>query len=152
MINPLLLFIKIIHWLLISFIIAVPFIGNEWWLTMHAIIIPGIVIHWLTNNNVCSLTYLESRLSGVSMSDTFIGKILFPFFEVNNKIIYFIVLLLLFITLWKLDKTGFRLLKLCFWVSYQIMMIILNKIKQLFFGLFGVFDGVFDGVHNFIVI
>lgn len=133
MLNSLMLmFVKFIHLCLVLFIVGVPFVGNEWLLTMHAIIVPGIIMHWMTNNNICSLTYLESKLSGVSVNDTFIGKILFPFFEVNNKFIYLIVLLLLFLTLLKLNKTGFGLLKLCISIILDFFVVIWEKIRNVF--------------------
>ena len=80
--------IKFIHYLLIMFIIVVPFTTSEYLLTLHAVGIPGLIIHWITNNNICSLTLLESKLTGLRTEDTFIGKIVHPFFEINDYTVY----------------------------------------------------------------
>lgn len=123
--------VKIIHWLLILFIVAIPFTYNEFLLTLHTIVIPGIVMHWLTNNNICSLTFLESKLSGVSVDKTFISRILFPFFEIDNKFMYCGIILLWLLTLWKLYPTGFRLLKLAFSVMYTLIMSCVHVVRDI---------------------
>lgn len=114
-------FIKIIHAVLIIYIVATPFTNSEWWLTLHAIMMPGLIIHWITNNNTCSLTLLESQLTGQSMDNTFIGQIAYPFFKVNNYMIYTIVIGLWFLSLYKLQKTNFRLLKYILWKTWDLV-------------------------------
>lgn len=131
-----LMFIKMIHWMLILFLILSPFSNNEWILTLHMIIVPGIVIHWITNNNICSLTYLESKLSGTSLNETFIGQILHPFFEIDNKLIYCIILALWLITLWKLAPTGFRLFKTALYVIFLTLKNIFDNARNFFIFLF----------------
>ena len=113
--------IKFVHFVLIMFIIVVPFTSSEWLLTLHAIGMPGLIIHWLTNNNVCSLTLLESQLTGESMDRTFIGKIVHPFFEVNNYTVYSIVIGLWLLTLYKLYPTRYRMLRACLHIAWNYL-------------------------------
>lgn len=138
MMNSLASIVNIIHWILILFIVLVPFIGNELLLSLHAILIPGIMMHWVTNNNVCSLTALESSLSGKPVNDTFFGKLLLPLFNVGSKITYFIMLTLLFITILRLQQTDFRLLKLAFKMTIQYLYTIIDILSL------GISSKIFD--------
>jgi hypothetical protein len=125
-------FIRVIHILLVLFIIVVPFTNSEYFLTLHAIGIPGLIIHWVTNNNLCSLTLLESKLTGEQIDNTFIGKIVHPFFEINDYTIYTIVLGLWLISLYKLYPTRFRMLRLCFSITWQYLYNFYEWIKSWF--------------------
>lgn len=114
--------VKTVHLALVLFMVIVPFTNSEFFLTIHAIGLPGLLIHWITNNNVCSLTLLEAKLTGSALNQTFIGKIVHPFFEINNYTIYTIVFGLWFLTLYKLYPTRFRMLRAFLWITwYQIV-------------------------------
>lgn len=123
--------IKLIHYILITYIIVTPFTNSEWLLTLHAIMMPGLMVHWITNNNMCSLTLLESQLTGQNMDNTFIGKIANPFFEVNDNLIYCAVFGLWLLSLYKLQKTNFRMLRLTFYKLYEIVCYIAKRIKNI---------------------
>ena len=58
------LVVQIIHILVRIFIVATPFLGDEYLLSLHAITIPFVMLHWITNQTVCALTELEKALSG----------------------------------------------------------------------------------------
>jgi len=58
----LLKFITLIHLLLVLFILIVPFLGINYFLLLHTIIVPFIVMHWVFNDNTCALTLLEKQL------------------------------------------------------------------------------------------
>ncbi len=103
--------VRILHILLVLFIIAVPFTNNEWLLTMHIFVVPAIILHWITNNNICSLTLFESQLTGIPVEKTFIGRILFPFFRISNMYVYTIIIGLWVLAFNKVRKTNFSLLK-----------------------------------------
>ena len=130
--SKLALFIKCMHFILIMFIIIIPFTNNESLLTLHAIGLPGLIIHWITNNNVCSLTLLESQLTGESMENTCIGKIMHPFFEINDYTIYAIMIGLWFITLYKLYPTKYRILKLCFAIIWDYIKSCFTSLRNIF--------------------
>lgn len=61
----LLKFITLVHLLLVLFIIIAPFLGMNYFLLLHAIIVPFIVMHWVFNDNTCALTLLEKHLKKI---------------------------------------------------------------------------------------
>ena len=123
--------INYIHVLIRIFIVATPFIGNEYFLTLHLMIIPFIMIHWLTNQTVCALTELERLARGGCMehetifgqifspiykNESFVGKIIEPFYEIKDKetekkAVWIGLTLLWLITLIRLWPTRFRQLR-----------------------------------------
>ena len=127
--------VRFLHWSLIAFIIIVPFTGNEWLLAMHAVMIPGIVIHWITNNNMCSLSYIEAKLTNQPMNSTFISKVLHPFFEINNEMIYASIIGLWLFGLYQLRQTDFRLIRLSFYIIWYVIKstvgFVVNGVKSL---------------------
>jgi hypothetical protein len=120
-----------IHVLIRFFIIATPFIGNEYLLTLHFLIIPFIMLHWLTNQTVCALTELEKIVRGGCSSDetvfgrlfepiyrneSWVGQAISPFYEIQDKetekrAVWLALTGLWFITLARLAPTGFRQLR-----------------------------------------
>lgn len=54
--------IRFIHYIFVLFIIGAPFIGSNYILLLHAIIVPFMMIHWICNNNTCALTIVERTL------------------------------------------------------------------------------------------
>ena len=108
--------IKIIHTLFVAFVLLAPFSNIELLLTYHFIIVPFLWIHWYTNNDVCALTLIESKLRGIEdTSDTCIGSVINPIYKVQNKDFYIITAVLFVITAYNLNNTfHFNLLKLTF--------------------------------------
>jgi hypothetical protein len=106
--------VKIIHTLFIVFVLLAPFSNIEILLTYHFIIVPFLWVHWYTNNDVCALTLIESKLRGIeNTSDTFIGSIINPIYKIQNKDFYWITAILFLITTYNLHYTfNFNLLKL----------------------------------------
>ncbi len=97
--------IQIIHLLLIIYIFIGPFYKNHLDNVIGLLIF--ILFRWITNNNQCTLTTIENKLSGKNKG--FISRIVNPIYKLNeskmNRIIYFVTitwLLLLFII--KLEK------------------------------------------------
>ena len=123
--------INLIHVVVLLFILATPFIGSEYYLTLHLIIIPFIMIHWLTNQTVCALTELEKLARGTSVdadtffgqmmvpiyqNESFVGKIISPFYTIQDKetekrAVWIGLALLWIITLIRLLPTGFGQLR-----------------------------------------
>jgi hypothetical protein len=61
------LIILILHFVLLAFIVGTPFAGSNYLLLLHAIIVPFIVSHWVTDNDDCALTIMEQKIrQGVS--------------------------------------------------------------------------------------
>lgn len=54
--------ITLTHLLLVLFIIAIPFTDSNYFLLLHAIFIPFMMIHWICNDNTCVLTIVERKI------------------------------------------------------------------------------------------
>jgi len=54
--------IVVLHFVFVLFVVLTPFIGNNYFLILHAIVIPFVVAHWYTNDNNCALTMMEKKL------------------------------------------------------------------------------------------
>ena len=117
--------IRLIHWALILFLLLVPFFGSEYYLTIHLLIVPFIVLHWLTNQSVCALTEIEKFVSGKENDDeTFFGKIMEPIYKFHKQenedlFLYGLMAVLFTITFIKLQRLGFTQLKADFARFFQ---------------------------------
>jgi len=109
--------IGLLHFLLVLFIVMTPFIGNEYFLTLHLLIVPFIVLHWLTNQSVCALTEIEKLLTNKKSDDeTFFGKLVGPVYKFQtqdeeNLFLYALMGALFTMTYIKLHTMGFVQLK-----------------------------------------
>lgn len=54
--------IVVLHFMFVLFIVLTPFIGNNYFLVLHAIVVPFVMIHWYTNDNNCALTMMEKKI------------------------------------------------------------------------------------------
>ena len=126
--------IQLIHALVVLFIFGVPFFGGDYLLSLHFIIVPFIMLHWVTNQSVCALTELEKIVRGgceskdtffgqvmdpIYKSESFIGKLAGPFYtfedeETETLTVWVGLTGLWLITLYKLWPTGFSYLHLEF--------------------------------------
>jgi hypothetical protein len=109
--------IGLIHYLLIVFIIGAPFFGSEYFLTLHIVIVPFIMLHWVTNQSVCALTEIEKLVRGEKDDDkTFFGQVVGPIYKFKtqgdeNTCLWTILIVLWMITLYKLQATDFSYLR-----------------------------------------
>ena len=62
MIDLLLKIVSLLHILFVIFVIVAPFMGSNYFLMLHAIFIPFIIMHWICNDNTCVLTIIERNL------------------------------------------------------------------------------------------
>lgn len=60
--NIILKLITLIHTLLVIFITVTPFLNSNYFLLLHAILIPFIILHWICGDNTCVLTILERKI------------------------------------------------------------------------------------------
>jgi len=122
--------IQFIHFLVILFIIGAPFFGGDYLLSLHFLIVPFIMLHWITNQSVCALTELEKLVRGgceskdtffgqvmdpIYKSESFIGRLVAPFYtfedeETETLFVWVSLTGLWLITLYKLWPTGFSYL------------------------------------------
>ena len=119
--------IRIIHILVRIFILATPFFGGDYLLSLHFLIIPFIMLHWITNQTVCALTELERLARGgceskdtffgqvfepIYKNESFVGKVISPFYTIEDRetetlAVWVGLTGLWLITLCKLWPTGF---------------------------------------------
>jgi hypothetical protein len=97
-------FVRILHFLFLLFMVLTPFFGNEFLLTYHFITAPFLLLHWITNNDTCALTLIESKITGIKEINTFTGSIIKPIYNAHftNKHFYWITVLLFMITTYRL--------------------------------------------------
>lgn len=82
--------IMICHIIIILFVIIIPFTNSNYFLLIHAIIIPFIMLHWILNNNTCALTIFEKILrtkDGVvpNSEDCFTCRLIEPIYDFKNN-------------------------------------------------------------------
>lgn len=119
--------IKAFHITFLIFVLFVPFFGNEFLLTYHFITIPFVVLHWLTNNDICALSVFESKLRGIDENKTFIGRIVKPVYNLQNIHYYIVAISLWFITTYRLQSEyDFEQIKLV----WKMTMTYVMKAKQ----------------------
>ena len=104
--------VRFIHAIFIIFVLIAPFTNFELLLSYHFIIIPFLWLHWITNNDICALTLIESKLTGVDMNSTYMGSIISPIYQIQNFHFYIITAVLFLISAYRLyTQFDFRLLK-----------------------------------------
>jgi len=122
--------VKLIHAIIRFFLVATPFIGTDYWLSLHLMVIPFVLLHWLTNQTVCFLTEMEKLLTRkdgdqtffgqvftpVYKNESFVGSILRPIYTVKDKdeekrLVWFGMIILFFITFTRLCMTNFAFVK-----------------------------------------
>jgi len=91
MINFILSLINLIHFLVIIFVVVVPFTDSTFLLTLHSFIVPFIMFHWLLNNDTCAITLIEKevrrQMNGgghVEDFDCFSYKVIGPVYNFMN--------------------------------------------------------------------
>lgn len=106
--------IVVIHILFILFIIITPFTNITVLLFEHAIIVPFIMLHWVTNNNMCALTmaekYVRTQVYGeCDAYNCFTCRLIEPVYDITNDkddifniILYTVTIVLWLITMYKL--------------------------------------------------
>ena len=113
--EKLLLYIVILlHALFVMFVVVTPFYGNNYFLMLHAIIVPFVMFHWYLNDNTCALTLMEQKIrqnlygSVPDPNDCFTYRLIAPVYDFkknnsdNSSVIYIITIALWFYTLLRL--------------------------------------------------
>lgn len=106
--------VKIVHVFVVAFFVLVPIVSNnELLLTYHFLLTPMLMLHWMTNNNVCALTQLEAFIRGTSdTNETFLGQFINPVYDLKDEIVWLATGLLWLLTALKLSSQyQFRLVK-----------------------------------------
>lgn len=82
--------ILICHLVIVLFVVITPFFNSNYLLFMHSIIVPFIVFHWITNNDMCALTLIEKEIrkrlnKNYDDSNCFTCKIIEPVYNFKNN-------------------------------------------------------------------
>jgi hypothetical protein len=105
--------IVFIHIMYILFVVITPFVNYNYFLLLHFICVPFMMLHWLCNDNTCALTIIERNIKkklnkDYTDDDCFTCKLIEPVydFKKNNSnyqvFIYGITIFLWLITTCKL--------------------------------------------------
>lgn len=54
--------ISLLHVIFVLFVVVTPFINSNYFLLLHSITVPFVIMHWLCNDNTCALTLAERKL------------------------------------------------------------------------------------------
>jgi hypothetical protein len=99
--------ITVLHLIVIIFVLVAPFSDSNYLISLHAIIVPFILLHWWLNNNTCSLTIAEKFIrqqaygETVKEDDCFSYKFIAPIYDFNkNYEAYSLFTYILALSLW----------------------------------------------------
>lgn len=73
--------IRLVHVLLVAFLLVAPWCPRREVRQAHACLVPAILLHWVANSQRCGLTQLEAHLRGEDPSRTFMQGVLGPVFD-----------------------------------------------------------------------
>lgn len=82
--------ITFLHIMYILFIVISPFSNIKFFLVLHAITVPFMMLHWVTNNNICALTYMEKHIhkqvygTEQDNNNCFTCKLIGPVYDFTN--------------------------------------------------------------------
>ena len=101
--------IKILHLLLICFVLGAPFLppvlanGMYTWpiMGLHAATCASLLIHWTMNSNRCVLTDIECQLRGVEKEGSFFGNLVGPVYAPPSQVYYSVIILLASISVYR---------------------------------------------------
>ena len=74
--------VRIVHILIIIFMIVAPFLEEPVLLVLHVAGGLTLLLHWYLNNDACCLTTLESYLRGISVENSVSGQFIQPLYNI----------------------------------------------------------------------
>lgn len=89
--DSILTLITVLHLIVLIFVLIAPFSNSNYLLSLHAIIVPFILLHWWLNNNTCSLTVAEKFIRQQTYGETakeddcFSYKFIAPIYDFNKN-------------------------------------------------------------------
>lgn len=102
-------FIYVLHILVILFVIFAPFSNIPSILIIHIAFSFSLLVHWVANNNACSLTYMESQLRGIDLKESFTYQFISPVYDISktnwSRICYIVTIIVLMISIYKLSTS-----------------------------------------------
>ena len=105
------LIIRCLHIFLIVFMVGVPLTKNVDWslLVLHLSTSILLLLHWAVNEDKCAMTYLESYIRGIPVSNSFMYQLVSSVYNINDeklkKIVTFSTIILGGISAYRLYKS-----------------------------------------------
>lgn len=98
-----------IHFCILLFVICIPFVRSPYFLLLHTIFVPFLILHWVTNNNTCVLTTAEKYFRNVETKededDCYTCKLINPMFDFKkNHVDSSTVIYIVTICLWLISS------------------------------------------------
>jgi hypothetical protein len=103
-------------------------------LTYHFITVPFLLLHWVTNNDICALTLLESKLTGVKDENTFVGRIVQPIYNAHleSKHYYWISIVLFAVTAFRLHyQYDYWFIRFAIKIIFLALLAFKNKMSKI---------------------
>ena len=125
--------IAFLHLVLVIFIVSTPFlIDNTFLLLFYSFIVFSIMFHWITNNDACVLTLIESKLRNKKSNQTFMGRLISPVYRISSTEIRLATLALFLFALYKSRIWDKEKLNEIITLANLKYMIFKKNMKQLF--------------------
>jgi hypothetical protein len=95
--------INFIHILVCAYFVLIPLLSSHPVVLRDYLILSAFLwLHWLTNNDTCALTTIESYLCELPPEQTFFGRLVGPVYNITSRQIYLIHLALIGLAIYKL--------------------------------------------------
>ena len=83
---------KLIHIIFTLFILVTPFSNSNYFLLLHMVFVPFLMIHWIFNDNTCAITTAERLIKKRILKDKYIDdedcftcQIIEPVFDLRKN-------------------------------------------------------------------
>lgn len=87
--------VKVLHTAFVFLNVVAPFSTSQDLLRYHVVIMPFLYLHWITNDDTCALTLLETRLRGVPNHQSFFHSLVSPVYKFRaSNVVWFLSLVL----------------------------------------------------------
>lgn len=74
-------FVRCLHGAFVALNVIAPLSPYPELWRYHALVMPFLYLHWITNDDTCALTLLERKLRGVSCDDSFFHSLVSPVYK-----------------------------------------------------------------------
>jgi Na+/H+-dicarboxylate symporter len=73
-----------LHMAFVVMNVLIPFVGTDELLKYHAIVIPFLYLHWVTNEDTCALTVMERAARGCGKERSFFHHLVSPVYKFHQ--------------------------------------------------------------------
>lgn len=101
--------VSLFHISIILFVLIAPFTDILSLLILHVVFCLTLLLHWVANNNICSLSVMEAKLRGLDYTESFSHKFIGPMYDISStswsNICYVITISLMLISIYMIYKS-----------------------------------------------